>query len=65
MIPLNPWEHLNAFKALHSKFVSTICHRHGMTRAELDILLFLANNPCYDTAAGAVLRRHSQGFFNR
>ena len=58
MIPLNPWEHQNAFKMLYSKFVSAICQRHGMTRAELDILLFLANNPCYDTAAEIVEIRY-------
>lgn len=58
MIPLNPWEHQNAFKALDSKYVSMVCQRYNMTRAELDILLFLANNPCYDTAAEIVEIRY-------
>ena len=58
MIPLNPWEHQNAFKALDRKYVSMICQRYNMTRAELDILLFLANNPCYDTAAEIVEIRY-------
>lgn len=51
MIPLNPWEHQNAVKTLYSKCVSGICTKHNITRMELDILLFLSNNPCFDTAS--------------
>ncbi len=32
--------------------------RHGLTQLEVDILLFLANNPAYDTARDIVEKRH-------
>lgn len=54
MIPLNPWEHQNAIKTLYSKCVEQICVKHKITRMELDILLFLANNPCFDTATDII-----------
>ena len=34
-----------------------VCARHGITRMEADILLFLANNPAYDTAKDIVAVR--------
>lgn len=58
MIPLNPWEHQNAIKALYSRCVEEVCVKHGITRMELDILLFLANNPCFDTATDIVEIRY-------
>ncbi|MFG6356223.1 MAG: MarR family transcriptional regulator [Acetatifactor sp.] len=58
MIPLNPWEHQNAIKTLYSKCVESVCVRHEITRMELDILLFLANNPCFDTATDIVEIRY-------
>ena len=58
MIPLNPWEHQNAVKTLYGKFVGGVCAKHGMARIELDILLFLANNPECDTARDIVEIRH-------
>ena len=58
MIPVNPWEHQNAIKTLYSKCVEKVCSRHQITRMELDILLFLANNPCYDTATDIVEIRY-------
>lgn len=58
MIPLNPWEHQNAIKTLYSKCVGEICDKHKITRIELDILLFLANNPCFDTATDIVEIRY-------
>lgn len=54
MIPLNPWEHQNAVKALYSSCVEAVCVEHNITRMELDILLFLANNPCFDTASDII-----------
>ena len=51
MLPLNPWEHYFPTKALYSACMEPICRKHHITRTELDILLFLANNPQYDTAA--------------
>ena len=58
MIPLNPWEHQNAIKALYSKCVEEVCEMHNITRMELDILLFLANNPCFDTATDIIEVRY-------
>ena len=58
MIPINPWEHQNAIKALYSKCVERVCVKHNITRMELDILLFLANNPCFDTASDIIEVRY-------
>lgn len=58
MIPLNPWEHQNAIKTLYSKCVGVVCVKHRITRMELDILLFLANNPVYDRATDIVEIRY-------
>lgn len=58
MIPVNPWEHQNAIKTLYSKCVEEVCRKHGITRMELDILLFLANNPRYDTAKDMIEIRY-------
>lgn len=58
MIPMNVWEHQNAIKALYSKCVAEICQKHDITRMELDILLFLANNPRYDTAKDMIEIRY-------
>ena len=51
MLPLNPWEHYFPTKALYSACMEPVCKKHRISRTELDILLFLANNPQYDTAA--------------
>ena len=48
MLPLNPWEHYFPTKALYSVCMEPVCREHGITRTELDILLFLANNPKYE-----------------
>ena len=58
MIPPNPLEHQNAVKMLYSKCVGRVCQKHEITRMELDILLFLANNPCFDTASDIVEMRY-------
>ena len=58
MLPLNPWEHQSAVKALYAKCVESVCEKHHITRMELDILLFLANNPRYDTAADIIEIRY-------
>lgn len=41
-------------KKLYEKLESKICTKYNLTKLELDILLFLANNPCYDTAKDIV-----------
>ena len=51
---VNPLEQQNAVKTLYSEFVSPVCAKYDLTRIELDILLFLANNTRYDTATDIV-----------
>lgn len=58
MIPPNPWEHQNAVKMLYSRCMEATCAKHEVTRMELDILLFLANNPRYHTAKEIVEVRY-------
>lgn len=58
MIPTCMWEHQNAIKTLYAKCVGSVCGKHNITRIELDILLFLANNPGYDTATDIVEIRY-------
>lgn len=58
MIPPNLWENQNAIKTLYAKCIGDVCVKHGITRMELDILLFLANNPCFDTATDIVEVRY-------
>ncbi|MCI8292700.1 MAG: MarR family transcriptional regulator [Hespellia sp.] len=58
MIPLNPWEHQNSIKTLYANCVGEICTKHDISRMELDILLFLANNPLFDTATDIVEIRY-------
>ena len=39
---------------LYAQHTEPICKKHHLTRMELDILLFLANNPGFDTASDIV-----------
>lgn len=51
---MTPASHLQAFTAsriLYSACLEPVCRKYALNRTELDILLFLANNPQYDTAA--------------
>ncbi len=43
---------------LYEKYTEPICRSFGLTAAELNILLFLANNPEYDSAGSIVEKRH-------
>ena len=51
------WDQIFLFKRLYDQTIEPITRRWGITRMELDILLFLANTPAYDTAADIVERR--------
>lgn len=51
---MNLWEMQLPIKKLYSACIEPVCKSHRLTRTELDILLFLANNPMYDTAADIV-----------
>lgn len=52
------WEIQSLLKTLYANCVEPVCEKHQLTRMELDILLFLANNPQFDTAASIVEIRH-------
>lgn len=43
---------------LYNRLFLPLLEQYGLTQAEADILLFLANNPEYDTAHDIVERRH-------
>lgn len=49
---------MDLLKRAYGQALEPVCDRHGLTRMEMDVLLFLANNPGTDTAADLVhLRR--------
>ncbi len=45
-------------RKLYCSLFTPLLERRGMTQLEMDILLFLANNPSYDTARDIVEKRH-------
>lgn len=51
------WDHILRAKKAYSRSLEPVCRRWGLTRNELDVVLFLANNPGYDRAADIVERR--------
>lgn len=51
------WNGIALLKRLYDQYLEPVADRHGIARIELDILLFLANNPGFDTAADIVRRR--------
>lgn len=51
------WDGVSLLKRLYDQTLHPVCGSTGVTRMELDILLFLANNPGTDTAADIVHRR--------
>lgn len=42
---------------LYRMGLEPVCEKYGLTRMELDILLFLANHPEYDTARDIIEKR--------
>ena len=45
-------------RKLYCSLFTPVLERRGLTQLEMDILLFLANNPEYDTARDIVEKRH-------
>lgn len=45
-------------RKMYCGLFAPLLERRGMTQLEMDILLFLANNPEYDTARDIVEKRH-------
>ena len=55
------WDNLLIFKKRYDQALDPVAQACGLTRMELDLLLFLHNNPTRNTAAEAVrLRRWSK-----
>lgn len=48
------FEHFHAGEVLYERMVMPVCKAHGLTYMEFTVLMFLANNPQYDTAAQIV-----------
>ncbi len=51
------FDSLGKSQKVYSKFQEPVCRKWEVTRNELDVLLFLYNNPEYDRAADIVSRR--------
>lgn len=50
--------HYAATESLYTETVSPVCEKHGLTYMEFTVLMFLANNPRFDTASDIVKYRH-------
>lgn len=57
-MPMNYLDFLSAVQELYQRMLSPICDEFGLSSMELIILMFLSNNPEYDTAAEIVRKRH-------
>lgn len=55
---LNLLENFSMFKASYSLFTEKVSEKYNISKTEFDILMFLSNNPQYDTAAKIVEMRH-------
>ena len=53
----NYFDIMAAAKKNYSRLLDPICQQWGLTRNELDVMLFLYNNPEFDRAADIVSRR--------
>ena len=51
------WISQTLVRALYADFLEPVCKTYHLTRMELDVLLFLANNPYFDTATDIVEKR--------
>lgn len=51
-------EHVRAFEEAYAAMLKPLCAELCMPQTALDILLFLANNPGYDTARDICIYRH-------
>ena len=59
MIPV--FEHIFMGQSLYESYVMPVCKTYGLTYMEFTVLMFLQNNPKYDTAAQLVkIRRLSK-----
>lgn len=54
----NVFSHYTASESLYTATVRPVCEKHGLTYMEFTVLMFLANNPQFDTASDIVKYRH-------
>ena len=54
---INYFDILGIAKKTYGKLLTPLCRAYDLTRNELDVLLFLHNNPQYDRAADIVAHR--------
>ena len=52
------FRHYAANESLYTATVSPVCEKYGLTYMEFTVLMFLANNPQFDTASDIVRYRH-------
>ncbi len=52
------FDNLKSGETLYAKMVTPICEKHNLTYMEFTILMFLTNNPKYDTATQIIKHRH-------
>ena len=51
------WDHMMCLRKQYARMLEPVCREWTLTRNELDVMLFLANNPGFDRAADIVERR--------
>lgn len=54
---INYFEIMGQAQKLYSRYLEPVCQTWKLHRCELDVLLFLYNNPYYDRATDIALRR--------
>lgn len=54
----NIFRHYAASESLYTATVTPVCEKYGLTYMEFTVLMFLANNPQFDTASEIVKYRH-------
>lgn len=52
------WEGQTLIKTTYTKCVSSVFKKYELTRIEFDIIMFLANNPEFDTATDIIDKKH-------
>lgn len=56
-VSMNYLDSIQLSKKKYAHTLESLCTRHDLTRNELDVILFLANNPGFDRAADIVAIR--------
>lgn len=51
-------DYFNSYRDLYQDVIRDVCKKYGLTSMEFHVLMFLANNPEYDTAAQIVEKRN-------